>query len=393
MSDETGNQGFSRRQVARATALGGMWPLMAAAAPGAPAQSAADNQTAAGTLLDVHQFGARGDAKTNDTKALQSAIDAAADRGGSVLIPPGVYLSGELQLRPHVGLIGVPAWDYRGGGGSVLRLIDEKAACLVNITAAFGCTIDGLSLEGRHLGHGVHGILLNKPTYMREDTFRVERSQITNFSGDGVRLQRAWCFTIRQCMIAYCAGDGISLRGWDGFLMDNWFSGNRGAGFAAREENASCTFTGNRIEWNREGILICGGDSYNITGNFFDRAGTCSLALLKRADAPCELVTVSGNIMRRSGKSAPTDSYDSAQIRLEGGRGISCCANTMQVGRDDDARGVYSPSYGIIYQGLEDCAISQNVLHKGAIRQLMLDLGGHGEGLVVKDNPGSLFKA
>ncbi|MGO9242106.1 MAG: glycosyl hydrolase family 28-related protein, partial [Bryobacteraceae bacterium] len=121
MSDETGNQGFNRRQIARATALGGMWPLMAAAAPGAPAQSAAHDQTATGTLLGVHQFGAQGDAKTDDTKALQSAIDAAASRGGSVLIPPGVYLTGELQLRPHVGLIGVPAWDYRGGGGSVLR--------------------------------------------------------------------------------------------------------------------------------------------------------------------------------------------------------------------------------------------------------------------------------
>jgi len=390
MADETGIQGFSRRQIARATALGGVWPIVAAA--GAPAQGGAPYPAAEGTLVGVRQFGAKGDAKSDDTKALQSAIDAAAERGGSVLIPPGIYLSAELQLRPKVGLIGIPAWDYRGGGGSVLRLMDENARCLLNITAAFGCTVDGLSLEGRKLGKSVHGILLDKPTYMREDTFRIERSQITNFSGDGVRLQRAWCFTIRQCMIAYSGGDGISLRGWDGFLMDNWFSGNRGAGFAAREENASCTFTGNRIEWNREGLLIAGGDSYNITGNFFDRAGTCGLALLQREQRPCELVTVSGNIFRRSGKSAHADSHDSAQIRLDGGRGITCCANTMQAGRDDDGRGVWSPSYGVIYKGLEQCVISQNVLHKGAIKELLVDLGGHGEGVVVKDNPGSLFK-
>src|SRR5208283_1340834 len=118
-------------------------------------------------------------------------------------------------------------------------------------------TIDGVSFDGGHLGRGVHGIWLNKPDYgEQEDTFRIERCQVANFAGDGVRLTRAWCFSIRHSMIAYNAGDGISLRGWDGFVVDNRLSGNQRAGFAAREENASCTLTGNRIEWNREGVLI-----------------------------------------------------------------------------------------------------------------------------------------
>jgi hypothetical protein len=264
----------------------------------------------------------------------------------------------------------------------------------VNITEVFGCTIEGLSLEGYKLGKNIHGVFLNKPTYGRqEDTFRIERSQIAGFSGDGVRLMRAWCFSIRHCMVAHNGGDGISLKGWDGFLMDNWLSGNRGAGFAAREENASCTLTGNRIEWNREGIVIAGGDGYNITGNFFDRAGTCGLALLKGPEGPCEQMTISGNFVKRSGKSAKPETYDSAQIRMEGGRGITCCANNLQVGRDDDGQGAWSPSYGIVYQDLEHCVISHNVLHKGAIKELMADLGGHGEGAIVRENPGSLFDA
>jgi hypothetical protein len=297
-----------------------------------------------------------------------------------------VYPASELQMRPHVSVAGIPAWDYERGFGSVIRLADEHARCLLNITGAFGVTIEGISLDGGKLGAGVHGVWLNKPDYgKQEDTFRIERSQIANFSGDGVRLTRAWCFSIRHSMIAYNAGDGISLRGWDGFFLDNWLSGNSGAGFAAREENASCTFTGNRIEWNREGILIAGGDGYNITGNFFDRAGTCGLAILGGRQ-----IGIAGNFIKRSGKNAKPGTYDSSQIRLERTRGVTCCANNLQAGRDDNGRGVWSPSYGIVYKELQNCVIGNNVLHDGALQQLMVDLGGHGEGAVVNNNPGCL---
>ena len=368
----------TRRSLAKPAALA--W-LAAVTGSAKAAESSAE------TVINPRQLGAKGDGKTDDTKAIQSAIDQAAARGGSVFIPPGAYRTAELRLRPKVALIGIPAWDYHGGGGSVLRLADPAAGCLVNITGAFGATIEGLSLDGGKLGKSVHGVFLNKPDYgKQEDTFRIERSQIANFTGDGVRLTRAWCFSIRHSMIAYNAGDGISLRGWDGFLLDNWLSGNRGAGFAAREENASCTLTANRIEWNREGVLIMGGDGYNINGNFFDRAGTCGLAVMGG-----EQMTISGNFVKRSGKNARPDSHeDSCQIRLERVRGITCTTNNLQVGRDDNGRGVWSPAYGIVYKELQHCVISHNVLRDGALKELMVDLGGHGEGAVVGDNPGCL---
>ena len=392
MSGDHNNEFFSRRNLVRAAALcsvlpgfGGVAAAMSAAAPG-------ESSGSTNTMYDVRKFGAKGDGKTDDTKSIQAAIDAAA-HGGAVFVPPGVYMSSELKLRPHVSVIGVAGWSYRAPGGSVIRLADANAACLLNITGAFGVSIDGLSLEGGSLGSKTHGIFLNKADYgQEEDTFRIERTQVAHFSGDAVRLVRAWCFSIRHCMLAHSGGDGISLRGWDGFLMDNWLSGNRGAGFGAREENASCTFTGNRIEWNGEGIVIAGGDGYNITGNFFDRSGGCALVLRKGAHGPCEQMNITGNFLKRSGKTAKLDTHDSGQARFEGARGITFSGNNLKVGRDDGGGGQLSPSYGIVYGGLQDCVISNNVLHNGALKELVTDLGGNGAGVVVKDNPGCLYQ-
>jgi len=56
-------------------------------------------------LVDVCDFGARGDGRTLNTRVLQRAIDVAHDAGGGVMVlPPGVFLSGGLVLRSRVTL-------------------------------------------------------------------------------------------------------------------------------------------------------------------------------------------------------------------------------------------------------------------------------------------------
>jgi hypothetical protein len=43
-------------------------------------------------------------------------------------------------------------------------------------------------------------------------------------------------------------------------------------------------------------------------------------------------------------------------------------------------------------KGLESSIIKDNVQHNGAIKKLIVDLGEHGEGVIIKDNVGSLRK-
>ena len=385
---------LNRRELARGAMVGGASLVLgtAAWAGGGPAGGAA---AGAHGLVDATTLGAVGDGKADSTAALQRALDGAGKTGGGVFLPPGIYVTGELKMRPGVALVGVPAWNYSGaGGGTVLRLASGAASCLLNMTDGRGATLEGLALDGGGLGKDVHGIFVDRTVFAKhEDSFRIERCQVANFTGDAARLMCVWCFSIRHSMFAFCHGDGLSVHGWDGFLLDNWLSGNKRAGFAARLDNAAITFTGNRIEWNEEeNMVVVGGNGYQITGNFFDRAGTFGLAL-RKGRVGCSQVTITGNYFRRSGKLADAASQESGQILLDGARGVTCVGNNFEAGRDDGGAGTFTPAYGIVTKGLENCVIANNVLHRGAMKQLLLDLGEHGEGVVVKDNPGSLFEA
>ncbi len=169
-------------------------------------------------MIDVRELGAAGDGCTDNTNVLQKAIDTAAETQATLYVPEGVFLTSTLRFHPHVGMAGSPTWSYGDAGGSILRLSDNAAKCLVDISGATGVTLSGLCLDGGNLGTGIHGILTDNPKYNpmwdtpRDggnlgtgihgvladnpnsdtigDTPRIERCRLSRFSGAGSTSER-----------------------------------------------------------------------------------------------------------------------------------------------------------------------------------------------------------
>ncbi len=55
-----------------------------------------------GETINLREFGAVGDANTLDTQAIQKAIDIASEKGYTLIVPQGIYLTGSLHLRSNL---------------------------------------------------------------------------------------------------------------------------------------------------------------------------------------------------------------------------------------------------------------------------------------------------
>ncbi len=108
--EPTSRRAWLRRGPAAALAGG----LLRAQAPDATSANAGVR------VYNITDFGAKGDGKTLCTQALQAAIDAChRDRGGTVLVPAGVFLIGTVELKSNVTL-------RIAAGGKLLGSADGK---------------------------------------------------------------------------------------------------------------------------------------------------------------------------------------------------------------------------------------------------------------------------
>lgn len=346
-------------------------------------------------IYSVKDFGAKGDGKTDDTLAIQNAIDTVANKnGGAIYFPPGIYLVSHITIRSYIKLFSHPTWSYHDDGAVSIQLIKSNYKNMVTLSDTRGVRISGLSFNGADIGENQCCFYLDAKNRKQENTVFIENNRISHFSGDAIYVE-SWCTTIRENMIIFNKGHGIQFHRWDGWIFDNIINNNHGYGIYAPCPSASVTITGNRIEWNRSGgLFLKNGNHYQINSNYFDRSGGPSIYLT--GEIQDELGgtahSITGNVIHRSGALIDSDLETNCHIYLENQAGVTCTGNVMTIGKNDNNSGQASPSYGIIYKSLQYSIIKNNTLFNGAIKKLIVDADKKNENCVIKDNPGKIFK-
>lgn len=182
--------------------------------------------------FNVRDYGARGDAVTKNTAAIQQAIDAAAKEKGTVVFPAGTYLTGAifvksgvtLKLDKDVTLLGSrDIGDYPLAPTRIAGIEMRWPAALVNVYRQSNAAIVG---EGTIDGDGKvfwdHYWALRKDYEKRGlrwasdyDAQRPRLVQIFDASrvklGGGLKLRRSGFWTVHVCYSEDVSVDGLAI--------------------------------------------------------------------------------------------------------------------------------------------------------------------------------------
>jgi hypothetical protein len=131
---------------------------LSAAEPAAADGRAAVNRGAG--IFNVRDFGAKGDGHTLDTAAIQAAVDAChADTGGVVLVPAGVFVISNVELKSNVTLHLAPQAKLLGTtdgkqyhGAKTIPLQDGPGQHTMgdgNVALIWAANAENIAIEGQ----------------------------------------------------------------------------------------------------------------------------------------------------------------------------------------------------------------------------------------------------
>jgi parallel beta-helix repeat protein len=171
-------------------------------------------------IFNVQDYGARGDGRTDDTDAVQLAVNAASFDGGTVFIPSGTYiLSQSILLTDGITLAGA------GMGTTVLKIADNTNTRIVGLVRTpYGrgtrnvCVRD-LTLDGNRDNQaeveqvGFYcGVIPDQPTSDYDiSCLRVEAHHFHDYGFDPHEVVTR--LTLVDCVSHHNGLDGFTLDG------------------------------------------------------------------------------------------------------------------------------------------------------------------------------------
>ncbi len=236
--------------------------------------------SAAGASVSVADFGANGSDTSDDTTAFQNAINAAVS-GGTVTIPAGTYILGQVRITKPLEIAGV-------GASSVLKLRSGANQTLLAIANTNNVTVRDLAIDGNISGqtggypHGIQFTATTDSTVTRVDIRNCEKSAVSVYDGsDRVSVTNSRFdnnendVEIHSSAYNYCAENyatntqyeswvSYEQTGGPGKAHHNTIVNNVSIGAYAGiniERSHDDLVQGNTIENARWGIMVQGRDS------------------------------------------------------------------------------------------------------------------------------------
>jgi len=268
--------------------------------------------------ITPYMFGAKGDGKSNDTKAVQAAIDYASRKGkdGIVIIPEGVFSVKDLKYRKNVKIIG-------SGEKSVL-LADPSC---VSWSGILHCNnID--SVEIRNL------------------TFDGNKPIVDGNTEEGTML--IWIVSCRNVNITDCT------------FRNNWY-----AGISIKKSSDVVIERSKFLELDC-GVITADAPSSNIiiNDNYFDGAEYSEpISIYAMKAGYHENITITNNVIKNHTKGSG--------ILLRAVKSVVVKNNTI----DNCCTGIYltSSNYSGVEYGVYDAVIEDNLILNSVYEGVIID--------------------
>ena len=146
----------------------------------------------ANTQVNIKQFGAMADGTTDDTTAIQNALN----KFKTVYIPEGIYKITTINLNDYNEIVGENKWKailYSDSGDYAIRS-DKRYLTLKNFQIKSDVEFSGSQSDNIDVGSGTGGIILN---YTNNQTLNSYDTKIF----------------VNDIIIDHCGGDGITIDG------------------------------------------------------------------------------------------------------------------------------------------------------------------------------------